>query len=395
MTPQANEMKLLVILSRVPYPLEKGDKLRAFNQIKELSKRNKIILVALNDSKLDPRALDELKKYCVAISIVPFSKLTVFKNLVRTFFSSKPLQVGYFYFSKAQSKVDEVIKKHQPDHIYCQLIRTTEYVKKYKDIPKTFDYMDVFSKGIERRKTTDPFYMKPFLGMEYRRLLKYEHDIFSYFKNKTIISEQDKNLIPHPDKNEITVIPNGVDTEYFKAIKFEKEFELLFNGNMNYPPNVESVEYLVNKIMPLVWTKLPNARLLISGASPSKKVLALKSEKVEVSGWVDDIRYNFAISKVLVAPMQISIGLQNKLLEAMAMQLPCVTSTLANNAIGAKHDNQVMVADTPEEYAKHIIELLENETKAKQIAYNGYNFVINNFNWQSTTAKLEKLFLKK
>jgi glycosyltransferase involved in cell wall biosynthesis len=143
--------------------------------------------------------------------------------------------------------------------------------------------------------------------------------------------------------------------------------------------------------MPLVWQKLPDTRLLISGASPSKKVLALKSEKIEVSGWVDDIRYNFAISKVLVAPMQISIGLQNKLLEAMAMQLPCVTSTLANNAIGAKHNNQIMVADTPEEYAKHIIELLENEAKAKQIALNGYRFVINNFNWQSTTAQLEKL----
>ena len=384
-------MKLFVILSRVPYPLEKGDKLRAFNQIKELSKKNQIVLLALNDAKLDERALDELKKYCVAISIVPFSKYTVFFNLLRALFSRKPMQVGYFYFSKAQSKMDEMIKKHNPDHIYCQLIRTAEYVRKYPNIPKTLDYMDVFSKGIERRKKTDKFFMKPFLAMEYRRLVKYEHDVFSIFNNKTIISEQDKNLIPHPDRNKIAVIPNGVDTEYFKAIPFEKEFELLFNGNMNYPPNIESVEYLVNKIMPLVWDKLPATRLLISGASPNKKVLALKSDKIEVSGWVDDIRYNFAISKVLVAPMQISIGLQNKLLEAMAMQLPCVTSTLANNAIGAKHNNQIMVADTPEEYAKYIIELLENEAKAKQIALNGYRFVINNFNWQSTTALLEKL----
>jgi len=229
------------------------------------------------------------------------------------------------------------------------------------------------------------------LAMEYRRLLKYEHDVFSFFTNKTIISEQDKNLIPHPDKDKIVVIPNGVDTEYFKAIPFDKEFELLFNGNMNYPPNVESVEYLVNKIMPLVWSKLPATRLLISGASPSKKVLALKSDRVEVSGWVDDIRYNFAISRVLVAPMQISIGLQNKLLEAMAMQMPCVTSTLANNAIGAKHDNQIMVADTPEQYAVAIIELLQNQAKAKQIAYNGYRFVISSFNWQASTAKLESL----
>ncbi len=384
-------MKILVILSRVPYPLDKGDKLRAFNQIKQLSKKNQIILFALNDEVLDEFALVELKKYCVAISIMKFSKLTIFFNLIRAFFNGMPGQVGYFYFNKAQKKIDTLVSKHKPDHIYCQLIRTAEYAIAYPNIPKTLDYMDVFSKGMERRKFSEPFYMRPILALEHRRLIKYENKVFQYFNNKTIISEQDKNLIQHPQKNEIKVIPNGVDTEYFKAIPHEKEFEILFNGNMDYPPNIESVEYLVNKILPLVWNKLPNVRLLISGASPSSKVLALKSNRVEISGWVFDIRENFAKSKILVAPMQISIGLQNKLLEAMAMQLPCVTSTLANNALGAKPNEQILVADTPEQYAQFIIELLQDDAKARRIAMNGYKFVINNFNWQSATAKLEAL----
>ena len=388
-------MKVLVILSRVPYPLDKGDKLRAFNQIKQLSKKHQIILFALNDEKLDDKAMDELKKYCVAISIMKFSKFTIFFNLIRAFFNGKPMQVGYFYFNKAQKKVNSLVTKHKPDHIYCQLIRTAEYAKPFTNISKTLDYMDVFSKGMERRMSTESLYLKPLLAFEYRRLLKYERKIFQYFDNKTIISEQDKNLIQHPQKQEIKVVPNGVDTNYFKAIPYAKEFELLFNGNMDYPPNVESVEYLVNKIMPLVWKKLPKVRLLISGASPHKKVLALKSNKVEISGWVDDIRENFAKSKILVAPMLTSIGLQNKLLEAMAMQLPCITSTLANNALGAKHNEQIMVADTPEQFAQFVIELLQDETKAKKIGMNGYKFVINNFNWQSATALLERLFSEK
>jgi len=388
-------MKILVILSRVPYPLDKGDKLRAFNQVKQLSKKHQIVLFALNDKKLDEFAFAELKKYCVAISIMKFSKVNILFNLVRAFFNGKPLQVGYFYFKKAQKKVDSLVSKHHPDHIYCQLIRTAEYAKPYTNIPKTLDYMDVFSKGMERRKFSDPFYMRPILAMEHRRLLKYEHDIFKYFDNKTIISQQDKNFIQHPEKDKIMVIPNGVDTNYFSSIPFEKEFELLFNGNMDYPPNIESVEYLVNEIMPLVWKKLPMVRLLISGASPNKKVLALKSDRVEVSGWVFDIRENFAKSKILVAPMQISIGLQNKLLEAMAMQLPCLTSTLANNALGAKPGEQILVADTPEQYVDCIVELLQDEAKAKKIAMNGYKFVINNFNWKNSTDSLEKLFLKK
>ncbi|HEY0029854.1 MAG TPA: glycosyltransferase [Bacteroidia bacterium] len=384
-------MKLFVILSRVPYPLEKGDKLRAFNQIRELSQKHQIILFALNDSILDDKALNELKKYCVAISILKFSKFTIFFNLIRAFFNGNPLQVGYFYFSKAQKKVDELIARHKPDHIYCQLIRTSEYIRKYPQIPKTLDYMDVFSKGMERRKSTEPFYMKPFVAMEYRRLLRYEKKAFAYFTNRTIISEQDKNLIPHPDKQKILVVPNGVDTSFFKPLQHKKEYDLLFNGNMNYPPNIESVEYLVEKVMPYIWNKLPATRLLISGASPNAAVLELASDKVIVSGWVDDIRVNFAKSKILVAPMQISIGLQNKLLEAMAMQIPCITSSLANNALGAKPGEQILVADTPEQYARHIIDLLQNETKAKQIATNGYRFVIDKFNWKTTTALLEKL----
>ncbi|MGB3948773.1 MAG: glycosyltransferase [Bacteroidia bacterium] len=388
-------MKLLVILSRVPYPLDKGDKLRAFNQIKQLSKQHKIILFALNDSHLDGEALNELKKYCTAISIIKFSKFTIFFNLLRSLFNGLPFQVGYFYFKSAQKKIDALIEKHQPDHIYCQLIRTTEYVKKYNSIPKTLDYMDVFSKGMQRRTSSAPIYMKPMFYIEYKRLLKYEKVIFDYFTNKTIISEQDKNLIPHPKNQQIKVITNGVDTDFFIPLNKNKDFDILFNGNMNYPPNIESVEYLVNKIMPLVWQKMPKARVLISGASPHKRVLELQSGRVEVSGWVDDIRENFAKSKLLIAPMQISIGLQNKLLEAMAMKIPCITSTLANNALGAKPEVEIIVADTPQQYAEKIIELLTNEHKAKTIALNGYNYVINNFNWTSTTLELNKLITKK
>jgi glycosyltransferase involved in cell wall biosynthesis len=302
--------------------------------------------------------------------------------------------VGYFYFRSAQKKLDELISKHKPDHIYCQLIRTTEYVKNYSNVPKTLDYMDVFSKGMERRKNTAPIYLKPFFSLEHKRLLKYENSIFDYFDLKTIISEQDKNYIPHPKRNNIAVIPNGVDTSYFQPLQQKKEFDLLFNGNMNYPPNIESVSYLVKKIMPQIWKELPKTKLLISGAHPNAAVLSLASEHVIVSGWVDDIRVNFAKSRILVAPMQISIGLQNKLLEAMAMQLPCITSSLANNALQAKAGEQIIVANTPEEYAMEIKRLLQDETLMKQIALKGYEFATSKFKWEATTAKLSDLMME-
>lgn len=384
-------MKILVLLSRVPYPTEKGDKLRAFNQIKQLSKHHEIILFALNDMPLHKEAIDTLKPYCSEIKISNLSKFTILLNLIKSLFNGNPFQVGYFYTIRAQKEVNALIKKHKPDHIYCQLIRTAEYVKEHTDIPKTLDYMDVFSKGMERRSYTAPFYLKPIFRLEHKRLLHYEHAIFDYFQNKVIISEQDKNLIPHPKNSEISVISNGVDTDYFKPLERKKEFELLFNGNMSYPPNVESVEYLVKNILPLVLKKYPDVRLLISGTSPSQKVYALRSRYVFVSGWTKDIRDNFSKSKILVAPMQISIGLQNKLLEAMAMNIPCITSSLANNALGAENGRSILVADKPEEYAQHIIMLLENENEVKEIATNASDFVLQNYNWESTTKKLEML----
>lgn len=383
-------MRLFFILPRVPYPTEKGDKLRAFHQIKQLSKRHEIILCALNDGVLHDDAIPVLQKYVKAIHIIPISKITIVINLIKTLFSRKPLQVGYFYNASSAEKIRKLIDKYKPDHIFCQLIRVAEYVKDIP-IPKTLDYQDVFSKGIERRLDTSPFYLKPFLRIEYNRLLRYEHDAFEAFDNRIIISEPDRDLIPHPDRNKIVVVANGVDTGFFKPMERKKEFDLVFTGNMGYPPNIKSAEFLVNEILPEVLPQKPGLTLLIAGASPHLRVMVLKSANVEVSGWVPDMRECYACARVFIAPMQIGTGLQNKILEAMAMQIPCITSPLAFKALKARDGEDILVAQTPEEYAAHILMLLNNPEKARQIALNGYNFVHRNFSWEAETDKINKL----
>ncbi|MCK9204395.1 MAG: glycosyltransferase [Bacteroidales bacterium] len=383
-------MRLFFLLPRVPYPTEKGDKLRAFHQIKHLSKHHEIILCALNDGVLHEDAIQVLKKYVKAIHIIPISKATIFFNLIQIFFSWKPLQVGYFYNASSSRKVRKLIDHYQPDHIFCQLIRVAEYVKDVP-IPKTIDYQDVFSKGVERRLATAPFYLKPFLKIEYKRLLRYEHLVFEAFDNKIIISEPDRDLIPHPDRKKIVVVANGVDTDFFKPEEKEKKFDLVFTGNMGYPPNINSAEFLVHEILPRVLPHKPDLRLMIAGANPHLRVMVLKSPQVEVSGWVPDMRECYAEARIFIAPMQIGTGLQNKLLEAMAMQIPCITSPLAFQALKAREGEDILVAQTPDEYAHHILNLLNDPEKARQIAKNGYDFVHKNFNWETETAKIDKL----
>lgn len=387
-------MKLFFLLPRVPYPTEKGDKLRAFNQLKQLSKKHEVILCALNDSVLHEDAEKVLSIYAKHVYIIDISKASIYLHLVQTLFSDKPLQVGYFYNKRINGIIRSLIEKHKPDHIFCQLIRVAEYVKGIP-IPKTLDYQDVFSKNVERRLATAPFYMKPFLKMEYRRLLRYENEVFGMFDNKVIISIPDRDLIPHPDREQIVVARNGVDTTFFMPIDREKKYDLVFTGNMGYPPNINAAEFLAHKILPLVQLRKPGIRILIAGASPNIRVSVLKSDHIEVSGWVPDMRECYAMAKIFIAPMQIGTGLQNKLLEAMAMQIPCITSPLANQALQAKENEEILIADTPEVYAHHILFLLDNPGKATQIARAGYEYILRNFSWEVETDKIEQLLHKK
>jgi glycosyltransferase involved in cell wall biosynthesis len=182
-----------------------------------------------------------------------------------------------------------------------------------------------------------------------------------------------------------------VDYAFFKPLERPKDYDLVFTGNMGYPPNINAAEFLVNSILPLVLQRMPGIRLLIAGANPHLRVQVLNSEHVEVTGWVPDMRECYARAMIFIAPMQIGTGLQNKLLEAMAMEIPCVTSNLANQALQAKENEEILVAGTAAEYARHIITLLENPEKAKKIALNGSEFVRNNYSWEKESAKIEKL----
>jgi polysaccharide biosynthesis protein PslH len=382
--------KLLFVTSRIPWPLDKGDKLRAYHQLRSLSASADIYLFCVNDLGEIAGAAEELNKYCKQIHFVNISKARVGLNVLGAYFSGAPLQVGYFYNKTIQEEFNNFANQVKADVIYCQLIRTALLVKNRKE-RKVLDYMDVFSKGVERRIDKVNFLMRPAFKLEHKRLLNFEEKVFTWFDEKIIISSQDRDLIPHAERKKIKVIPNGVDTEFFKPQNAKKEFDILFNGNMQYPPNVEAVEYLCNRVLPLLREKNPQIKILISGTSPAPRVLALKSENVVVSGRVADVRDNFAKSKLLVAPMQSSIGLQNKLLEAMAMGIPCVTSTLANNALNATPGKEILVADAPEEYVRNIFSLLENETLYNEIRGNAFGFIENNYSWKKVNEELKKV----
>ena len=268
-----------------------------------------MILCALNtDRKADKKAaFKALQPYCSSVTFLDISKISIMLNLAKAFFNGLPLQCGYFYNKKIHNKIHRLIEKHNPDMLFGQLLRVAEYIR-HEKTPKTMDYQDVFSMGMKRRSEIASFYMRPFFNMEYKRLLRYEHDIFDDFDVKTIISKQDRDFIDHQNKDEILIVPNGVDHEYYTPQNQEKKYDIVFTGNMAYAPNVNAVEYLANHIMPLVWKHLPDARLYIAGATPDPRVKKVASENIIISGWLDDMRDAYAQSRIFIAPMRIGTG---------------------------------------------------------------------------------------
>lgn len=160
---------------------------------------------------------------------------------------------------------------------------------------------------------------------------------------------------------------------------------------MSYPPNVKAAKYLATEIIPILIKSHPDIKLLIAGASPTSSVKNLASPNIEVSGWMDNITDAYNNSKIFVAPMEIGTGMQNKILEAMAMKVPCITSELAAVAIGATHKKNILIGKTPEEYANFILELLVDSHLSSSLANSAHSFVQEKYSWSTNGIPLLNL----
>jgi sugar transferase (PEP-CTERM/EpsH1 system associated) len=382
-------MKIVVLTSRIPYPLEKGDKLRIFHQIKHLAKSHEICLICLNESsdKIDTSGLEELVN---ELHIVQFAKWKIPFRLFFAIFHNLPFQVEYFLERKNKKKIEAIIQDFNPNHIYCQLIRTTEYVKDLFQFDKTLDYMDAFSAAAMRRAKTEKGFQKLFWKIENERVKKYERSIYDYFNHHSIITEQDRNLLAIPSNKKIEIVPNGVDTSNFNNLNLPKKHDIVFAGNMNYPPNIAAAIFLVEEILPKLISQFPEITLLIAGANPSSEVLNLASARVKVSGWMSDIRQAYCESRIFVAPMFIGAGMQNKILEAMSSELPVITTSLAAEAFSEKNQSKIIEANTTFEFSKAIQYYLLNEAAQNSDGKTNRLYVEEKYSWKISNKKLDQ-----
>jgi len=370
---------------RFPFPLEKGDKLRMYHQLRYLSSDHEITLVTLTDHEISIEDRTHIEQFVMDLHIfkvTPWSKaVQIAKNTIL----NRPYQVAYYFSPKIAKQIQRIGEELQPDHIYCQLTRMSEYAVNLP-FPKTLDYMDAFGIGMERRAEVVSGLRSIFYRKEAQRMKAYERKVYRSFDHHTVISKQDGH---HICDKPIHVVPNGIDTKFYKPLAKEKLYDVGFVGNMGYHPNVDAAEYLINEVM----SKLdPALQFVIAGARPDKRVLKLASDNVIVTGWMDDVRDAYAASRVFVAPLWKGTGQQNKIMEAMAMGIPCITTSVVNNAIGAEPNEEIMVADTAEEFAQSIQQVLGDQALSARLASNGRTFVSSRYSWAASTSQLSKIF---
>ena len=391
-------MRILVLLPRFPYPLDKGDKLRAYHQIVELSKRHEIYVFALSHCRVKHDDYDHLSTYCAAVDYLKLHWWESIRGVLKAFLTGKPLQLGVWDSCRARRAYTRWEQQVQPDVVYCQMVRTMPMVagSPYR---KVLDFQDSLSLNTRRRMERSHGLFKLILRYEYQALQRTEQEALRLFDATTVISQSDRDTISQA----VTLVPNGVDTDYFETTNHQPPtYDLVFTGNMSYAPNVDAARYLVKEIMPLVWKQCPQGiTVLIAGADPKHAVKSLAGPNVTISGRLPDIREAYASAKIFVAPMRIGSGMQNKLLEAMSMGLPCVTTSLAATPLGMEkgrwkaengEDSTILlVGDTPQAVADHIVQLLNTQQLADTLADRGHRFAQEHFSWSAAVASLEKI----
>lgn len=385
-------MKVAVVLTRIPFPLMKGDKLRAYYQIKELAKQHEVYLFCLNYKDEEEKAKEELLKYCKTIHI---EKLNLFSSLLRvcfSVFSFLPFQTAYYNSPKAKKHFKSFVEKNNIELCYFQFVRLAPFAKKIKR-KKVLDFQDTLSMNMKRRADNSGLLQRVLFSIEAKRLARYESKMFEVFDVLTIITDADRKLLKSPRKEEVHIIPNGVAESYFTYPQpKEKPYDILFSGAMSYAPNIDAAEYLIKEIMPLVWEKKPNVKIAIAGGGAPISLQKEANERIIMPGWVDDMKEYYSQTKIFIAPMRIGTGLQNKLLEAMAMNVACITSPLANQALKAKDKEEILIADNAKAYADCIIDLLDNEQLSSKIANAGKDYVFNEYSWENSCEKLSNIF---
>jgi len=407
----SGERSLLFIAHRIPYPPNKGDKIRSFNEIKHLFKQGwKIHLCTLADDEADLQYVSELRKYCASVFV---EKINPVKQ---KFFSlagplrGLPLSAPYFYRPELQRRIDSVLSGCRIDSILCFCGPMAEYVFRSRRLKSSgscprlvMDLVDVDSDKWAQYADRDGLPMSLIYRLESKLLSRYERLVVDRFDSTFLVSPAEALVLGKRTgiADKIHAVGNGVDLDYFhpvdKAVALTSKASprLVFCGAMDYFPNVDAVVWFAREVMPLLREEMGEVSFVIVGSKPAGEVLELRSiPGVEVAGRVDDVRPYVWSSDISIAPIRVARGIQNKVLEAMSMGKAVVSSPEAFEGIEAQPGRDLIVAKTePVEFKNAVVNLLKNSQQAETVGAAAREAVLGSYCWSRQMSALDRLLV--
>jgi len=427
-------MRILFLTPQLPYPPHQGTTIRNYNLIAHLASRHEIHLLSFVRSLDEMERATPLRQHCRSIKVVLAPRRSPLKRFLLLFLSPLPDMALRLPSAEFQAKLAATLRRvpfdvvqiegiemaphwmgwklevgswkldHGTQLLASNIQRQTSNVKRPISV---FD--DHNAEYVLQRRAFETDVRQPgrWVGalyslIQWKKLSRYEAMICRLADRVVAVSEADKRALQRLVPGlEVTVVPNGVNTEFYNdqsrfghwSLVIDHS-SLVFTGKMDFRPNVDAVLWFCQEVLPLIRRERPEVRFYIVGQSPHRRVLRLADDPaVTVTGYVDDVRPYIAGACVYVVPLRIGGGTRLKVLEAMAMRKAIVSTSLGCEGFeGLVSGRELLIADTPEEFARRVIELLDDTSRRERLGQAARRFVEERYDWRLIVPRLERIY---
>ncbi|GCL64405.1 TIGR03087 family PEP-CTERM/XrtA system glycosyltransferase [Pseudaquabacterium pictum] len=388
-------MNILYVCHRFPYPPKRGGKIRPFNMIRHLTAQgHQVTVCSLVRSPEEAEEGRGIAAHCAAFEMGAVREPVQFARMVANLPRRTPSSMGYFYSADLQRRIRELLSSQRFDLIFVHCSSVAQYVEHVQGIPKILDFGDMDSQKWLEYANYKPWPLSWGYTLEGTKVLWAEKRLARKFDLCTATTRAERETLDSYGTGAPTDwFPNGVDAQFFAPTDEPYDADTIsFIGRMDYYPNQECMQRFCDQVWPLLQARRPGMKLLIVGADPSPEMRRLGERPgVTVTGSVPDVRPFVRRSAAMVAPLAIARGTQNKILEAMAMGVPVITSSIAAGGVDAVPGEHLRVADSPEELAAAVLEVVQDPLERQRLSGNGRQRVLSNHDWAQSMKRMDAI----
>ncbi|MBB5346992.1 TIGR03087 family PEP-CTERM/XrtA system glycosyltransferase [Desulfoprunum benzoelyticum] len=395
---------LLFIAHRIPYPPDKGDKIRSYHMVRHLAKSYRVTVACMIDDPADVRHVGALKGMVHQVFFQVRPPLAMKARAVGALLTGRPCTLPCFYSRALQREIDGFLDRRSVTAVLCFCSSAADYVFRSRHLSALqqavllADLVDIDSEKWREYAARQRGPMAWLYRREARLLLPFEQRIVAAFDRTFVVSEEEKAvLVKYGPVDKVEALSNGVDLDYFfpapvSATDPAPPARLIFSGAMDYWPNSEGAVWFAREVFPVVKQAVPDAVFCIAGRNPTEAVLALKNiPAVEVTGTIPDMRTHLAGATLCVVPLTIARGIQNKVLEGMAMGKPVVATSGAATGLKAVIGEDLVVADGAAAMARAVVDLLRDPVRQRAIGQNARAYVERAHSWDAHLKRLDEV----